>query len=143
VSSADLLREVEEITRLIEKKINDIEREMGDPLLYLDSSNFDKILSKYKVVVVEFSAPWCNPCKAYTPVFKRVARRLAAPEKGVVFAYLDTDKAPDIADRYNVENIPTTIIFVNGHVADVIIGATQESKLEERVNNIIKEVIRE
>ncbi len=131
-----------EIEKLVSKKIEAIEREMGDPLIYADKDNFDKILSEYKVVVVEFSAPWCNPCKAYTPVFKRVARRLADPAKGIVFVYLDTDKAPEIADRYSVENIPTTIIFVNGHVADVIIGATQESKLVERVKNIAKEVIR-
>ncbi len=133
---------VKEIVKAIEDKVNKLERELGDPLMYLDSNNFDKILSKYKVVVVEFSAPWCNPCKAFTPVFKRVARRLSDPDKGVVFAYLDTDKASQIADRYNIENIPTTIIFVNGHIADVIIGATQESKLEERVKNIIKELER-
>ena len=131
-----------DVEKLVEKKIERIEKELGDPLIYADSSNFDQLLSKYKVVVVEFSAPWCNPCKAYTPVFKRVARRLMDPSKGLVFVYLDTDKAPDIADRYSVENIPTTIIFVNGHVADVIVGATQESRLEERVRNIAREVIR-
>jgi thioredoxin 1 len=140
--SIDVDKELHKLLQAVEKKINELERELGDPLLYLDKGNFDKILSKYKVVVVEFSAPWCNPCKAYTPVFKRVARKLANPDKGVVFAYLDTDKAPEIADRYNVENIPSTIIFVNGHIADVIIGATQESKLEERVRNIVREVIR-
>lgn len=133
---------VKEIIKAIEDKVNELEHELGDPLIYLDGDNFDKILSRYKVVVVEFSAPWCNPCKAFTPVFKRVARKLSDPEKGIIFAYLDTDKASQIADRYNIENIPTTIIFVNGHIADVIIGATQEAKLEERVKNIIKEIER-
>jgi len=142
MSAQGLREEAEKLVKAVEKKLNMLERELGDPLLYLDKENFDKILSRYKVVVVEFSAPWCNPCKAYTPVFKRVARKLASPERGVVFAYLDSDKAPEIADRYNVENIPTTIIFVNGHIADVIIGATQESKLVERVQNIVKEVLR-
>jgi len=141
--STEIREEAERIAELVEKKIEEIERTLGDPLIYADKDNFDKLLSKYKVVVVEFSAPWCNPCKAYTPVFKRVARKLMNPEKGIIFVYLDTDKAPEIADRYSVENIPTTIIFVNGHVADVIIGATQESKLEERVNNIVKEVVKE
>ncbi|ABM80962.1 thioredoxin family protein [Hyperthermus butylicus] len=133
---------VRELRSLIEKKVNELDKELGDPLIYLNKDNFDEVLKNYKVVVVEFSAPWCNPCKAYTPVFKRVARRLADPEKGIVFAYLDTDEAPDIADRYSVDNIPTTIIFVNGHVADVILGVTQESKLTERVQNIVKELLR-
>ncbi len=141
--SESIREEAEKITKLVEKKIEEIEKTLGDPLIYADKDNFDQLLNKYKVVVVEFSAPWCNPCKAYTPVFKRVARKLMNPEKGIVFVYLDTDKAPEIADRYSVENIPTTIIFVNGHVADVIIGATQESKLEERVNNIVKEVVKD
>ncbi len=141
--SEAIREEAEKITKLVEKKIEEIEKTLGDPLIYADKDNFDQLLNKYKVVVVEFSAPWCNPCKAYTPVFKRVARKLMNPEKGIVFVYLDTDKAPEIADRYSVENIPTTIIFVNGHVADVIIGATQESKLEERVNNIVKEVVKD
>ena len=132
-----------DISSLVEKRIETLEKELGDPLLYPNKNDFDKLLSKYKVVVVEFATPWCNPCKAYTPVFKRVARRLSNPMKGVVFAYLDTDKASEIADRYNIENIPTTIIFVNGHVADVILGATQESKLTERVRNILREVIKE
>ena len=133
---------VEEIKRLVDEKLREIDEKLGDPLLYLDKNSFDKVLSKYRVVVVEFATPWCNPCKAYTPVFRRVARKLAAPEKGVVFAYLDTDKAPEIADRYSVDNIPTTIIFVNGHIADVILGATQESKLYERVQNIVREVVK-
>ena len=141
--SEAIREEAEKITKLVEKKIEEIEKTLGDPLIYAEKDNFDQLLNKYKVVVVEFSAPWCNPCKAYTPVFKRVARKLMNPEKGIVFVYLDTDKAPEIADRYSVENIPTTIIFVNGHVADVIIGATQESKLEERVNNIVKEVVKD
>ncbi|BEP17699.1 thioredoxin [Pyrofollis japonicus] len=135
--------DVEKLKMLINEKIKIIEKELGDPLIYATKDDFDRILSKYKVVVVEFSAPWCNPCKAYTPVFKRVARKLANPEKGIVFVYLDTDQAPEIADRYSVDNIPTTIIFVNGHVADVIMGATQESRLEERILNIVKEVFKE
>jgi len=133
--------EARRLLESIQRKVEQLEHQLGDPLLYLDKDTFDETLSKYKVAVVEFSAHWCNPCKAYTPVFKRVARKLANPEKGVIFAYLDTDRAPEIADRYNVENIPSTIVFVNGHIADVIIGATPESKLEERIRGIIDEVV--
>ncbi len=134
---------VSEIKRLVEEKIKSIEEKFGDPLFYLNNNNFDETLSKYKIVVVEFASSWCNPCKAYTPVFKRVARMLASPERGIVFAYVDTDESPDLADRYGVDNIPTTIIFVDGHVADVIMGATQESRLRDRVEAIVKETIRD
>jgi len=135
---------IDEVKRLVEKKIREIQVELGDPLQYLDKNSFDKALRDFKIVVVEFAAPWCNPCKTFTPVFKRVARKYRREqERGeILFAYLDTDKAPEIADRYNVDNIPTTIIFVNGHVADVILGATQEAKLLDRINSIVKEIVR-
>ncbi|KSW12219.1 hypothetical protein CF15_05540 [Pyrodictium occultum] len=130
-----------ELRKLVEQKIRRIEQDLGDPLYYIEK-DFDKVIERYPVAVVEFSAPWCNPCKAYTPVFRRVARRLIEEYNGkVLFAYLDTDKLPETADRYNVENIPTTIIFVNGHVADVIMGATTESRLEDKVRSILKEVV--
>ncbi|BES81479.1 thioredoxin family protein [Pyrodictium abyssi] len=130
----------ERIKKLVDRKIEQIEQELGDPLYYA-GKDFDELIEKYPVAVVEFAAPWCNPCKAYTPVFRRVARRLMKEYSGrVVFMYLDTDQLPEIADRYNIENIPTTIIFVNGHVADVIMGATQESRLEEKVRSILEEV---
>ncbi|HIQ23800.1 MAG TPA: thioredoxin [Pyrodictium delaneyi] len=130
----------EQIKKLVDRKIGQIEQELGDPLYYA-GKDFDEVIEKYPVAVVEFAAPWCNPCKAYTPVFRRVARKLMKEYSGrIIFMYMDTDQLPEIADRYNIENIPTTIIFVNGHVADVIMGATQESRLEEKVRNILKEV---
>lgn len=133
----------EQIKKLVDRKIEQIEQELGDPLYYA-GKDFDELIEKHLVAVVEFATPWCNPCKAYTPVFRRVARRLMKEYSGrVVFMYLDTDQLPEIADRYNIENIPTTIIFVNGHVADVITGATQESRLEEKVRSILKEVAKQ
>ncbi len=130
----------DEIDRLVEKRLKALHEKVGDPLLYVKPSEFNKLISSNKLVVVDFSASWCIPCKAYLPVFRRVARRLK--RRGVVFAYLDTDEGSEIADKYHVDNIPTTIIFVNGHVADVIVGVTQEKKLEERIENILKELER-
>jgi thioredoxin 1 len=132
----------EHIKSLIEKKIKQIEQELGDPLHYA-GKDFDSLIEKYTIAVVEFAAPRCDPCKAYTPVFRRVARRLTREyDERIIFMYLDTDQFPEIADRYNIENIPTTIVFVNGHVADVIMGATQESRLKEKIRSIAKEVLK-
>lgn len=133
---------LDNVKKLVEEKIRFIEKRFGDPLLYLNKDNFDDVLAKYKIVVVEFATSWCNPCKAYTPVFKRVARLFSSPENGIVFAYVDTDESPELADRYGIDNIPTTVIFIDGHVADVITGATQESKLRNRVESLVKELHR-
>ncbi len=136
----ELKKLAEEISELVERRLKQLHEKIGDPLVYLKPEEFDKVIRSNKIVVVDFSASWCVPCKAYLPVFRRVARRLRT--RGVLFAYLDTDEGSDIADKYHVDNIPTTIIFVDGHVADVIVGVTQEKKLEERIENILKEVER-
>ena len=137
-TAAALLRELE---RLVSERLRRLEEVVGDPLVYIKPSEFDKVIASKRVVVVNFSASWCIPCKAYLPVFKRVARKMR--KRGdVLFAYLDTDEGSDIADKYHVDNIPTTIIFVDGHVAEVIVGVTQEKRLEEKVESILKEVER-
>ena len=137
-TAAALLRELE---RLVSERLRRLEEVVGDPLVYIKPSEFDKVIASKRVVVVNFSASWCIPCKAYLPVFKRVARKMRK-RSDVLFAYLDTDEGSDIADKYHVDNIPTTIIFVDGHVAEVIVGVTQEKRLEEKVESILKEVER-
>ena len=136
----ELRKLAEELNRLVDRRLRDIHEKIGDPLVYVKPSEFNRLITSNKVVVVDFSASWCVPCKAYLPVFRRVARRMK--KHGIVFAYLDTDEGSEIADKYHVDNIPTTIIFVNGHVADVIVGVTQEKKLEERIENVVKELKR-
>ncbi|MET1101966.1 MAG: thioredoxin family protein [Pyrodictiaceae archaeon] len=136
---------VESIEEKVAAIIKRLERDLGDPIVYVkDREKFLEILSEYKVVVANFSAPWCNPCKAYLPVFRRIARGYLKKygNESIVFIYADTDAMPDIADKYKVDNIPTTIVFIHGHVADVIVGVTTESRLQEKLDSIIKEVFR-
>ena len=131
------LRELaEELARLVEAKVRQLEREFGDPLVYLDAGTFDRVVSGDKLVVVNFSAEWCSPCKAYLPVFKRVARKFRDDPR-VVFAYLDTDRASEIADRYRVDNIPATLFFYSGSLVDMVVGVMQESRLEEKVRSLL------
>jgi thioredoxin 1 len=130
---------VDEVEKLVEAKLRILEREFADPVVYLDAANFDKTISSGKLVVVNFSAQWCVPCKAYLPVFKLVARKFYGDQR-VVFAYLDTDANSEIADRYRIDNIPSTVFFYNGQVVDIVVGVMQEHKLEEKVRALLKEI---
>ena len=75
--------------------------------------NFDKIVQSETPVLVDFSAEWCGPCKAQSPVIAEVARELGEKLKVIK---VDVDKNPMIAARFRVQGVPTLILFRNGEV---------------------------
>ncbi len=143
VNEDELSRLVEKIIAKINSRIEKIKRELGDPLIYVETvDQFNQLLGDYDLIVAVFSTTWCNPCAAYTPVFKKVARKYIN-EPNIVFVYIDADKLPEIADKYHVDNLPTTLFFVHGHIADVKVGVTTYSNLDERVAAFLKELEKE
>ncbi|CAB4390319.1 unnamed protein product [Rhizophagus irregularis] len=87
---------------------------------------FEQHLNKGKLVVVDFSASWCGPCKTMAPVFKNFADK-EFPD--VIFLKVDGDENPELTAEYNITAYPTFLLFKNGKKiegADVI-GADQNS----------------
>ncbi len=74
-------------------------------------SSFKELLSKNKVVLVDFFAEWCGPCKAMAPVLKEVKEELADQ---VAIIKIDVDKNQPLSSTYNVRGVPTLILFVDG-----------------------------
>lgn len=81
------------------------------------ANNFNEFI-KEGVVVVDFWATWCGPCRMLAPVLDGVAETL--PE--VKFGQVDVDKAPDLARQFNVASIPNVCIFKNGKFVDRMVG---------------------
>jgi thioredoxin 2 len=78
----------------------------------LHDGNFDKQITRNDIpVVVDFWAPWCGPCKMMAPAFEQAAAEL---EPRVRLAKLNTEEARSIAARYNIQSIPTLVVFRNG-----------------------------
>lgn len=103
---------------------------MSGKIEVLTSKNFDSFISKGSVIV-DFYADWCGPCKIMAPIFEKVASKMT----GVKFAKLNVDGAQEIAMRYGVRSIPTTIAFKNEQAVDMRIGVLNENeivKLAER-----------
>jgi len=92
------------------------------PVIELSSHDFDKEKIKNKLLLVDFWAEWCGPCKSMHPIFTRMAKKY----KSVRFARVNVDNAQDIAMRYGVQSIPTFIMFKNGEVVNTMVGAVGE-----------------
>ncbi|MFP3201031.1 MAG: thioredoxin [Sulfolobus sp.] len=126
-----LIREIAK--RLEEKAEKMVKKE--DVTITITDSNIDEILGKNRIVFIDCWAPWCAPCHIYEPIYKKIAEKY---KDKAVFGRLNVDENPKTADKYNVMNIPTTLIFVNGKLVDQIVGAVEEEMLEEYVKKYVE-----
>jgi len=72
---------------------------------------FDSLIHDIRPVVVDFHALWCSPCKMQSPILKEVANELGDKIKVIK---IDVDQNSEIASRYNIQSVPTLIMFKNG-----------------------------
>jgi len=73
----------------------------------LTRDNFEEVVTKNDIIIVDFWAPWCGPCKGFAPVFEAASEKHA----DVVFAKLNTDEQQDIAAHFAIRSIPTIMVF--------------------------------
>lgn len=104
------------------------------PTIHIDSSNFDSTVNSSKVVLVDFWAPWCGPCKMLGPVLEQVATEL---DGKAVIAKVNVDESPNLAAQFNVSNIPTLIYFKNGKVADMSLGLTTKDAIVAKLKALM------
>jgi thioredoxin 1 len=91
-------------------------------------STFAEIISSDKPVLVDFFAEWCGPCKMMTPILKEV-KRLMGDE--VTIIKVDVDKNPQAANAYQVQGVPTLIIFQKGQIKWRQAGVVQAKQLQQ------------
>ena len=92
------------------------------PVMDLDSSNFHDAVSQNNLLLVDFWAEWCGPCKSMHPIFSRMAKKYGH----VRFARINVDNSQDIAMKFNVQSIPTFIMFKDGEIVQQMVGAVGE-----------------
>ncbi len=96
----------------------------------LTEANFDKLVNGDKVTFVDFWAVWCGPCRTMEPVVERLAAKFGG---SVNFGKLNVDEHSAVATKYEVQSIPTFMMFKNGAPVDAVIGTMPEAALEQRI----------
>jgi thioredoxin len=86
------------------------------------------------LVLVDFSAPWCGPCRRMEPELEAVATEMAGK---ATFFKVNVDESPDIAMKYGVQGIPNLTFLKGGEVVDVAVGAMQRAAILSRVQKLL------
>ena len=127
--------ELDEIKRRkLEEMMQQGNRGYAHPLVLTDK-DFNTKLTENNLIIVDFWAEWCMPCRMMAPVFERLAAKYAGK---ITFAKLNVDENMETARRFSVSSIPTLILFNNGKAVDHIIGYSDEENLDDRLRVHLK-----
>jgi len=102
---------------------------LTEPVVLTDS-NFKVEIAKYPVVLVDFWAPWCGPCRMVSPIIEQLTKEYSGK---VAFGKVNIDENQMISGSFGIQSIPTMMIFKGGKVVDVMIGALSKGQIERKI----------
>ena len=100
-------------------------------VVQLTDENFDhEVLESDVPVLVDFWAPWCGPCRQLTPLIEEMAGETDGKFK---VTKLNTDEAPQTAEKFRISSIPTLMVFKGGDVVNTMIGVQSKQAIEQAI----------
>ncbi len=108
---------------------------MSHPI-HLTEENFEnEVLKSDKLVMIDFWAAWCGPCKMIAPTIEELSKEYEGKAK---ICKLDVDNNQRIAMDYGIRSIPTLLFFNNGQLVDQLVGAVPKNMIVEKLNSHFK-----
>jgi len=108
---------------------------MAEGIVVATTSTWESEILKSKgLVMVDFWAVWCGPCRIIAPTVEELAKEYSGKVK---VAKLNTDENPDIASRYKIMGIPTVMFFKDGQKVDQIVGAVPKPQLKAKIDALL------
>lgn len=102
--------------------------------IQVTESNFEiEVLNSTQPVIVDFYADWCGPCKMIAPALEEIATDLQGKAK---IAKVNVDEEPALAQRYNVQSLPTLLYFQGGEVVNQLIGAASKKVILGKLESV-------
>ena len=95
------------------------------------NTSFDGLLEDQKLVIVDFWATWCGPCRMLSPLLDEIEEEMSDK---ITVVKVNVDDADEIAMRYRIMSIPTLLFFKNGQIVDKTVGAMPKSTLVDKIN---------
>ncbi|MGM0371202.1 MAG: thioredoxin [Halobacteriota archaeon] len=95
-----------------------------DPIHIRSPDHFNEVIESHDVVLVDFHAEWCGPCKMLAPIVEELAA-----ETDATMAKVDVDELQQLAQQHRVQGVPTMILFAGGEIAERIVGVREKSDI--------------
>jgi thioredoxin 1 len=109
--------------------------EMSEGIMEATTATWEKeVLNPIGLIMVDFWAVWCGPCRIIAPTVEELAKEYAGKVKVLK---LNTDENPDIASRYKIMGIPTLMFFKGGQKIDQIVGAVPKPQLKAKIDSLL------
>jgi thioredoxin 1 len=102
---------------------------LAEPVVLTDS-NFKGEIAKYPVMLVDFWASWCGPCRMVSPIIEKLAKEYSGR---VAFGKVNVDENQTISASFGIQSIPTMMIFKGGKAVDIMIGALPKAQIESKI----------
>lgn len=128
----------EELEAIKQKKLAELQRAATTKAtmsaltkpIQLTDSNFSSEITKYPLILVDFWAPWCGPCRMVSPIIEQLAREYSGK---AAFGKVNVDENQVIAASFGIQSIPTMIIFKKGKAVDILLGAMPKAQIEMKI----------